>query len=599
MLTTLPLTRPWKINTTPIPGSELYFDTLSRQTDNNFMLNSIFSAAYNVSGQTPWTTSEWSFAPINVNTQSGGNLTVTTAGVRAQLDCENLPIPSGLVKELNFTVNTNIGYFDGHVDKIPKYNWTRSSLEKVFGQDTAWVITSGGRGIFENNNRILYHKGNDTYSVLPHPNPWMAMNHSQPFTLNYEQQWETNYKVDNYQWGYWEFFFRNGSSEPSPPRTMTIMDLYAELPGTFLVFWAQGEVMGYRLDGVTRMSANLVMGYSHLYRHKPNVTLLACHPRYESATAEVTLDISSQRILDHKLLTTPSPVENATAFIYPPPGTNITDPDPTGCAGACKLRNHRFGFGAYFLPPLFNRNDITGIQQGTMQQMFNTYEQRQSFNVSASPAAYLAALPYVRKGEGKKLSDPAELGNATSRAFSTVFLEFAAAKSQVNMTTPGKLTVAANWNLRNFVFVQDNSTALPSTLNGGVLKGIGMHAVLSERVVLVPAAAVLVLLIMVAMVLGVIAAVWARRALAGRLPRAPFTVGSVLGWVYASRATSVVGEGGGGREKISWEGRSFGMGVYMGIDGEVHWGVDEEPLVEGDELLDQGSGSVCSRPGSG
>lgn len=49
--------------------------------------------------------------------------------------------------------------------------------------------------------------------------------------------------------------------------------------------------------------------------------------------------------------------------------------------------------------------------------------------------------------------------------------------------------------------------------------------------------------------------------------RAPFTAESVLGWVYASRAAS-------GGENIGWEGRSFGMGVYTGVDEMVHWEVD-------------------------
>jgi len=71
----------------------------------------------------------------------------------------------------------------------------------------------------------------------------------------YEQQWEANYKVDNYQWGYWEFFTWNRTTPGlSHPDTMTVMDAHVEFPGTFLVFKAQGGVIGYRLDGVVQMS---------------------------------------------------------------------------------------------------------------------------------------------------------------------------------------------------------------------------------------------------------------------------------------------------------------------------------------------------------
>jgi len=87
------------------------------------------------------------------------------------------------------------------------------------------------------------------------------------------------------------------------------------------------------------------------------------------------------------------------------------------------------------------------------------------------------------------------------------FLEFATEKPHVDTTTPGKLAVGTSWNPWNFMFVQDNSTALSFTRDGGVLKERGTHAVVSERVVLVPTAAVLLLLIIVAMIAGVMAAV--------------------------------------------------------------------------------------------
>ncbi|KAK3327713.1 hypothetical protein B0T19DRAFT_171893 [Cercophora scortea] len=68
------------------------------------------------------------------------------------------------------------------------------------------------------------------------------------------------------------------------------------------------------------------------------------------------------------------------------------------------------------------------------------------------------------------------------------------------------------------------------------------------------------------------------------LPRLPSTLGSLIAYVAASRAVRAYGEesgrlggDGGGREK-SWR-QTYSFGRYIGVDGHVHIGIEEDPFV--------------------
>lgn len=67
------------------------------------------------------------------------------------------------------------------------------------------------------------------------------------------------------------------------------------------------------------------------------------------------------------------------------------------------------------------------------------------------------------------------------------------------------------------------------------------------------------------------------------LPRLPSTLGSLLAYTAASRAVREYGEGNGTSDEESWHKKAFpgtfSFGKYLGVDGNLHVGIEMDPFV--------------------
>ncbi|PVH89113.1 hypothetical protein DL98DRAFT_565261 [Cadophora sp. DSE1049] len=542
-----------------------------------WMYSSINEGTYN-STLAPWMSGDWAFLPVDLDavpeslsstespstngqasTLSAVNATLRTPAIRGRLECT----PFDITKNISAWLNT--------LDFSNKTVWNDShippDLKTGYELKTGFALNRSSTG-----GQYRYWDG--TY-------PYFSF-----FSTNFRLTCcanETEDVVNEASIGYW-------SSAADYPSTSVV------------VKWIKGYPYSRQFNSSAssrqRVGDGSASGSHWTWKDVPEVTALNCTPIFETANATVTVDTATKIVQNYTILDTPQADPNAFAYNYVQlnvsKGVNYSSQYMGGGGYEIKpgvyLNNMTVSYGYLFLSSLIGASNsaLTGYDPMTSSiRQENLDDRTYNFRLPGLNVDFMSYVSLsLAQNNPSLLLDPTTLGNISSTVFSMFFKHFVHSDVRSN----GGMYMNGSWVL------QPRGAVLPSDLGPtkdsvskvywqDTLQPSGMdpsvNAVVTTRIEqldLSPAAFILCLSILCFLMLTTVVVLgWHHRYLR-LLPRDVDTLGSVLGFVYASdKLLESSGHGTKGAER----GEMVSMSRFES-GGKRRWGV---------EVVDQTNGS--------
>ncbi|KAE8449814.1 hypothetical protein EG329_007291 [Mollisiaceae sp. DMI_Dod_QoI] len=536
----------------------------------SWLYASINEGAYNTT-PSAWMSGDWAFMPADIFSISPSSETVSSAdsapvagpsknttfntpALRGRLECTLLDMS-----------NTSAWLYT--LDFKNKTAWNESNIPSNL--KTGYELKAG----FAMNESM----GGGKYTYWDDSNPYFSF-----FATDYRLKCcgnETNGTVHQAAIGYW-----------SPP---------ADSPHSGIVVkWLTGHPYATQFNDSTdadhRSPGEGYGAHIHwVWKDIPKVTALNCTPIFESANASITVDVSTGIVQNYTINDTPQADPNAWAYNYvqlnvskgvPYNSTMFTGYGYEVTPGRF-VNNMTVSYGYLFHDALLGaaNSALTGNDPMETSVLAENLEDR-TFNFRL-PGLNVDFMSYVSRSlvnnNDSALLDPDTLGNVSSTVFSMFFKHFV----HSNVTTSGGMYMNGSWVLQprgavipsdlgptmftsSKAFLQDNFTAsnTPSTINSIITTRVSQLD-LSPAAVFLCLAILCFLMLTTAVVLG-----WHRKYLR-LLPRDVDTLGSVLGFVYASeRLLSRADDN--AALKNDGDGREMVMMGWFESGGKRRWGVE-------------------------
>ena len=539
----------------------------------NWLYSATLELTYN--GSEPgWSRDGWSFVPLDLspimdsalykNTPSDdtattatntanikrANVTVTTPAIRGVLDCTELQ------------TENNISSWSTHWDLTNRSMWNVSHNPKVLdrGYEINWSLDLGP------------DVGFDTAPILSHEVTLLCCantsSSSSPSAIGY---WSNNYTPDQ-QYDFepnWQY-----------PRNFTMKWITGTpAPGHYLMNQTYSEDwVGEYVD------------FRHLiFPEPPQLSALNCRPRIENSTATVTVDMSTGRVWNYTILTTPTTTKHPWTDVYDQhtytgPETNITD----GTFGTQLTVSH----GVLFQDALLHAADLTVFWPGGRSEAgdsktedlsdtnFNFRLRDQGLNVDLMSYSMYS----LAGGDLDILTNPTQMATLGNKVFSTFFQHFVSynttnggwAYQRINSTLPSNLGTIEGSSY------QDTNTTLTPLSDMTTTA----HIDIAVEVLQMSPVAVYISLVILFILACITVFIYAAGYQHFKNLRHDFDdLASVIAVVYGSeKLREWVRENPDVGMRVGKQKKEYGpkvrLGVFNGADGEERWGVE---LVDGEE----------------
>ncbi|CZR53400.1 uncharacterized protein PAC_03278 [Phialocephala subalpina] len=497
----------------------------------SWLYASINEGAYNTT-PSAWMSDDWAFMPVDMSS-------IPTSS-RAVSFTDSVPI-AGPASNVTFDTPALRGRLD--CTPIDMSNTSAWLYTLDFTNKTAWNdanIPSDLKTGYELKLGLALNEsiGGGKYKYYDDSNPYFSF-----FATDYRMKCcgdESDGVLKESSIGYW-----------SPP---------ADSPHSGIVVkWLTGHPYAEQFnDSTDADNRSFGEGYgAHVHwvwKDIPKVTAMNCTPIFESASASVTVDVSTEIVQNYTINDVPSVDPNAWAYNYVQ--VNMSQGVPynstmwVGYGYEVKpgsfVNNMTVSYGYLFHDALLGaaNSALTGNDPMATSTLAENLEDR-TFNFRL-PGLNLDFMSYVSRSlvnnDNSALLDPNTLANASSTVFSMFFKHFV----HSNVTKSGGMYMNGSWVLQprgsvipsdlgptmfsaNKGFLQDNFTAsnTPATVNSVVTTRI-------SQLDLSPAAVFLCLSILIFLLLTTAVILSWHRNYLRLLPRDVDTLGSVLGFVYAS-----------------------------------------------------------------
>ncbi|KAH7399809.1 hypothetical protein BKA64DRAFT_722635 [Cadophora sp. MPI-SDFR-AT-0126] len=534
-----------------------------------WMYSSINEGTYN-STLAAWTSDDWAFLPVDLDTVpvsssiikppsitgqvgalSAVNATLGTPAIRGRLECT----PFDMTKNISAWLNT--------LDFTNKTAWNDShippDLRTGYELKTGFALNRSSTG-----GQYRYWDG--TY-------PYFSF-----FSTNFRLTCcanETDDAVNEASIGYW-------SSAADYPSTSVV------------VKWIKGFPYSRQFNSSTssrqRVGDGSASGSHWTWKDIPEVTALNCTPIFETANATVTVDTTTQVVQNYTILDKPQVDSNAFAYNYVQlnvsKGVNYSSQYMGGGGYQVKpgvyLNNMTVSYGYLFLSSLLGASNsaLTGYDPMTSSiRQENLDDRTYNFRLPGLNVDFMSYVSLsLAQNNPSLLLDPMKLGNISSTVFSMFFKHFVHSDVRSN----GGMYMNGTWVLQprgavppsdlgptrdsmSKVYLQD--TLLPSGLEP-ITNAIVTTRI--EQLDLSPAAVILCLSILCFLLLTTVVVLGWHRQYLRLLPRDVDTLGSVLGFVYASDRLL---KSSGHSAKRAQRGEMVSMGWFES-GGKRRWGVE-------------------------
>ena len=532
----------------------------------NWLYSATLELAYN--GSEPgWSRDGWSFVPLDLSsivnsalykdtpsddttttasdmaTPKRANVTLTTPAMRGLLDCTPLQTENNISAwstdwDLTNRSMWNVSHNPKGLDKGYEINW-QLDLGPDLGFDTAPILSQ--------KSTILCCANTTT---------------SSPSAIGY---WSNNYTPDQ------EYDF-----EPNwrYPRNFTMKWITGTpAPGHYLM--NQTYSKGWVGEGVD---------FRHLiFPEPPQLSALNCRPRIETSTATITVDMSTGRVWDYKILTTPKTTNHPWTDVYDQHTYNGPENNSTTDAYGTQLT---VSHGVLFQDALLHAADLSVFWPGGRSQdgdsftedlsdtNFNFRLRDQGLNVDLMSYTMYS----LAGGDLNTLTNPTQMQALGTKVFSTFFQHFVSynttnggwAYQRINATLPSNLGP-----ITGSTYQDTNTTLTPlSDMTTTAHIDIAVEVLQMSPVAVYISLAILFVLACITIFIYV-----AGHEHFKNLRHGFDDLASVIAVVYASeglrqwvRENPDVGAWVG--KKAEEGGPRVSLGVFRGADGQEKWGVE-------------------------
>lgn len=370
----------------------------------------------------PWSSSGWSFAPVDLSTLPTRNIQNT--GNSSTDDENGVPLPSATFATLD-TVGIHarlecraFDAFDSSDIWTTKQDLTDSTYWNTsinpISLQTGYELGTIACSTNNTNIGLGYLCGTASGQNVT------TTFYVQPSQLSCcENRTEDGFGLASV--GYWSASRGTGVLFPN---------LGQDYPFNFTVKWIHGTAQeGFVMANASSEARRL------LWHEPPQLTAIDCRPIIETANARVTVDIASSRVQNYTITSDPVPDTNAWTDLF-----SVHNPEE-GVSGVSTERpiNVTISHGAYYLASLIGASDIGALTATPRSGYPRTqYLQDQTFNIR-QPGLSLDYMSYSMLSlvdfDAIALLDPATLERTAQQTFSTFFQHFAS--SSVSTTSGG------------------------------------------------------------------------------------------------------------------------------------------------------------------
>lgn len=533
----------------------------------NFLTSWLYGAAVEMSQNAstpPWSMDTWSFVPVSLpssaisNISAGNvevtgqssNITYTTSGLRARLECSTV----------GYVANTSL--------------WLKQ-----------WDF----------NNKTIDKSTNRTF--------WNATNRPPNLDIGYELLNSISHPT---------LLFKNIAIGPGvPSQVLCCSNETNGVPGESAIgYWTDNStygdaryrnvsmvakwIVGHPLDGMYNDSVSK-SGSSHwIWSDVPKIAAITCSPVIEAANVSVTVESRTGVVQSYSIIGTPRNATEAWSDYYLSRNVSSDNTDNNTYFGTTPTMNHTASYGYVFWDALLGASNSAMLGTQTTNVVENLADHSFNFRIRGLNADFMTySMLALAGGESSKeaLLDPQEMIKKASYVFGVFFKHFVSE----NVTDAdggwayqpiGARLPASLGNITDYGVVGRNDDR-----RSPVDTPRSLVAVLSTPVEQMVVSAIAVgisigILALLGIVTVIIYAGYRREFKV--LPRDVDTLASVLGFVYGSRQfLGWVGRNSSSRtwNTMEWKGRyrllpargggeMVHLGEFRHEDGRERWGVE-------------------------